>query len=89
MCQVPVEMPGEAPQSLQPMLQPARGAVLSTLLHSLVIKLSQDSVLVKAALEKMSVEDPLHLHILFRKPVGLAGPNAAGQYIMFLCDCWK
>lgn len=51
-CQVPVEMPGEALQSLQPTLCPAPGAVLSILLRSLVIKPRQDSVLLKAALEK-------------------------------------
>lgn len=52
MCQVPLGMPGEALKSLQPVFCPAPGTVLLILLCSLVIELSQESILLKAALEK-------------------------------------
>lgn len=41
----------------------------------------------KSCIRKMSAEDPLQVHILFGKLVGLAGPNAVGEYIIFLFDC--
>lgn len=43
----------------------------------------------KSCLRKMSAEDLLQVHVLFRKLVGLAGPNAVGEYIIFLFSCWK
>lgn len=49
-----VEKREEALQSLGPALRPAPGAALSGLLHSLVIRLSPDSALLKAALERRS-----------------------------------
>lgn len=43
----------------------------------------------KSCIRKMSAEDLLHLHILFRELTGLARPNVVGQCIVFLIDCCK
>lgn len=43
----------------------------------------------KSCIRKMSAEDLLHLHILFRELTGLARPDVVGQAIVFLIDCCK
>lgn len=84
-----VEMPREALQLLEPTLCPAPGAVLSILLCSLVIQLSQDPALLKAALEKCQQKICCASTYCSESLWGLARPAAAGQDTDFLFSCWK